>query len=102
MTGYLAGPFKGYFLPAKSVTKYEMLAILIRTLLTINPNEKLPRDATNIYDDVRPDEWASRFAAYAYKNGLFPGSKLFGNKAMTRIEVASLLYKLNQLGKLPQ
>lgn len=102
MTGYLSGPFKGYFLPAKSVTKIEMFAILIRTLLTIDKNEKLPLDASHIYDDVRPDEWGSRFEAYAYKNGLSPGSKFFGNKVMTRIEVASLLYKLDQLGKLPQ
>ncbi len=100
ITGYLAGEFKGRFLPAKFVSRAEMTAMLIRKVLKLNEQEKLPVDVTKNYADVGRGVWFSRFAAYAYKFDLFPKPKFSGPQFMTRAEVASLIYKLNQLGKI--
>ncbi|MBU1703321.1 S-layer homology domain-containing protein, partial [Patescibacteria group bacterium] len=95
VTGYLGGIDKGSFRPARNVNRVEFLAILLR-----NIKEEMPSIYSRSYSDVPTGQWYSGYARYSYDNGLFTGLNLHPSDYMTRREVAQVLYKMGQLGKL--
>ncbi len=94
VTGYEAGPDAGKYVPARAVNRAEALALLLRHL------ESLPTNDSVSFDDVGSGQWFSGYAKFAQDNGLFTGSKLYAGDSTIRLEVADILYKLEQLGKL--
>ncbi len=94
-TGYLSGPDKGFYRPARSVNRVEFLALVLRNL-----TETMPAVTTASYDDVALNQWFTGYAKYAYDNALFNHPNLFPTNFMTRVEVARVLFKLHQLGKI--
>ncbi len=95
ITGYASGTDAGYFRPARIVNTVEFLAFILRNL-----GESMPSDNSVSYDDVGTGLWFSGLAKYAYDHSLFAGNKLYPTKQMTRGEVARVLLKLHDLGKL--
>ncbi|MBU0668089.1 S-layer homology domain-containing protein, partial [Patescibacteria group bacterium] len=95
VTGYQAGVDKGTYRPERNVNRAEFLAVLLR-----NVKEKMPSVSKKSYNDVPTGQWYSGYAAYSYDNKLFAGSRLYSTNYVTRKEVAQVLYRLHQLGKL--
>ena len=93
-TGYQSGPDAGYYRPARSVNRIEFLALVLRNL-----SETMPANTVASYNDVATGQWFTGYAKYAYDNLLFNKPNLFPTKFMVRVEVARVLYKLHQLGK---
>lgn len=94
VTGYQSGPDAGYYLPGNLVNRAEFLAIILRNL-----DENMPTGGAN-YSDVSTEQWFSNYARYSFANNLFPGSNLQPTDAVTRREVAQVLYRLHTLGKI--
>lgn len=87
--GYLGGPNKGLFVPAGKLTRMEGLALLVRA-------KGIQTPVTNdIPSDISPDHWAVQqgIAQYAKTHNLF-GTNLMPDKAITRSELAKLVYDL--------
>lgn len=93
VTGYQAGADAGFFRPGRSVNRVEFLAIILRNLGEIMPTG-------SSYTDVHSTDWFADYAKYAKDNNLFTGTSLFPARETTRREVAQVLYKLHNLGKL--
>jgi hypothetical protein len=93
VTGYLSGADAGYFRPARTVNRAEFLAIILRNL-----GEMMPTGAS--YTDVSADAWFAGYAKYSKDNSLFGGTKLYPTNFTTRREVAQVLYRLHNLGKI--
>jgi len=53
-----------------------------------------------IYSDVESNQAYSSFAKHAQTNGLFPDTKFYMDKKVTRREVTRVVFHLYQLGKL--
>ncbi len=95
INGYTSGADAGYYRPARSVNRVEFLALALRNL-----DENMPSLNSTSYTDVEKGLWYSGYAKYAKDNGLFSGSKLNATNLMARSEVAEVLYKLHNLGKI--
>lgn len=95
ITGYASGADAGKYVPARSVNRVEFLALILR-----NVSDTMPNNNSSSYGDVESGQWFSGFAKYAFDNSLFTGSNLNPTQQVTRLEVAQVLYKLDQLGKL--
>jgi flagellar hook assembly protein FlgD len=95
ITGYKSGVDSGYYRPARSVNRVEFLALLLRNL-----NVTMPANDQYSYGDVAINQWYTGYAKYSYDNSLFTGSKLYPTNFTTRAEVARVIYKLHQLGKI--
>ncbi len=93
VTGYEAGADAGYFRPARSVNRAEFLAIILRNLGEIMPTG-------SSYTDVHSTDWFADYAKYSKDNSLFTGSTLKPANFTSRREVAQVLYKLHNLGKI--
>jgi len=94
ITGYKSGADAGFYRPARSVNRVEFLALILRNL-----NENMPSVNSTSYSDVPAGEWFSGYAKYAYDHSLFVGSKLNSTSFTTRVEVADVIYKLHEQGK---
>lgn len=94
-TGYQSGPDKGFYRPVRSVTRSEFLALVLRNL-----TDAMPKSTQPTYADVPQNDWYTVYAKYAYDNTLFNKPNLFPGNFMTREEVARVIFKLHQLGKL--
>jgi len=95
ITGYLAGADAGYYRPARNVNRSEFLALLLRNL-----SDTMPSNSTSSYSDVQTGQWYSGYAAYSKNLNLFTGTNLSPTNFVSRTEVAQVIYKLNQLGKI--
>ncbi len=95
ITGYKSGADAGYYRPARSVNRVEFLALILRNL-----NETMPGIISVSYSDVASGQWYSGYAKYSYDHSLFTGSKLYPTNFVTRVEVARVLYKLHEQGKI--
>lgn len=93
-TGYQSGPDKGYYRPARTVNRIEFLALVLRNLSDVMPGNDVAS-----YNDVATGQWFTRYAKYAYDHLLFNLPNLFPTNFMIRAEVARVLFKLHQLGK---
>ena len=93
ITGYLGGIDKGYFRPGRTVNWAEFAVLVTR-----NIHEVIPSNSSSSYPNVPTNQWFSGAAAYFKNNEL---TNVFAlNQPMTRRQVAEILYKLHQLGKL--
>jgi len=95
ITGYQDGVDAGKYLPARTVSRVEAYALIFRNL-----NDVMPADNQPSYIDVALNQWFTGFAKYAMDHSLFAGSYLYPTDQVTRLEMAQLLYKLDQLNKL--
>jgi len=95
ITGYLGGADAGFYRPGRSVNRVEFLALLLRNL-----SDAMPSNSSTSYSDVATGQWYSGYARYSMDNSLFTGSNLFPTQATTRVEVASVIFKLHNLGKI--
>ena len=95
ITGYKSGIDAGFYRPARSVNRVEFLALLLR-----NVNDAMPGNDESSYNDVVLNQWFTGYAKYSYDHSLFTGSKLYPTNFTTRAEVAKVIYKLHQLGKI--
>jgi len=93
VTGYKDSSSIGLYKPAQPVTRAEFLAILLRNL-----NQTMSVGAS--YKDVESSAWYAAYARYSKTNSLFTGENLYPNDFTTRKEVAEVIYKLHNLGKL--
>jgi hypothetical protein len=93
VTGYEAGADAGYFRPGRSVNRAEFLAIILRNLGEIMPTG-------SSYTDVHSTDWFADYAKYSKDNNLFSGTTLKPANFTSRREVAQVLYKLHDLGKI--
>lgn len=93
-TGYLSGPDAGFYRPSRSVNRVEFLALVLRNLA-----DTMPGNNVASYNDVLLNQWFTGYAKYAYDNLLFNHPNLFPTNFMVRVEVARVLFKLHQLGK---
>jgi hypothetical protein len=93
VTGYRDADSIGLYKPAQPVTRAEFLAILLR-----NINQSM--NSGTSYRDVDTNAWYANYARYSKLNSLFTGDNLFPNDFTTRKEVAEVIYKLHNLGKL--
>lgn len=93
-TGYQSGVDKGFYRPSRTVNRIEFLALVLRNL-----TEQMPSTSSTSYDDVAVNQWFSGYAKYAYDHMLFNKPNLFPTNFMVRVEVARVLFKLHQLGK---
>jgi|GEM_PF-2791172 len=94
INGYSAGVDKGYYRPGRSVSRSEFIALVLRNL-----SDTMPANDQSSYSDVAVNQWYSGYAKYSYDHSLFTGSKLYPTNFTTRVEVARILYKLHNLGK---
>ena len=95
ITGYLEGDDAGFYRPSRSVNRVEFLALILR-----NNSDTMPSTSSSSYDDVESGQWYSGYAKYSYDNSLFEGNDLKPTMFTKRVEVARVIYKLDQLGKL--
>lgn len=93
VTGYMSGADAGYFRPARSVNRVEFLAIILR-----NMGEIMPSGSS--YTDVHSTDWFTDYAKFSKDNSLFTGTTLKPSNFTSRREVAQVLYKLHNLGKI--
>lgn len=93
VTGYSSGADKGFFRPSRSVNRAEFLAILLR-----NFSDDLTSGSS--YVDVNAGDWFNSYAKFSKDNGLFTGSAFNAGNLTTRREVAKVIYKLHNLGKI--
>lgn len=95
ITGYESGEDAGYYRPARQVNRVEFLALILR-----NVGDTMPSDSSTSYNDVETGQWFSGYAKYSMDNSLFTGSNLYPTQATKRSEVADVIYKLHNLGKI--
>ncbi|HLG25676.1 MAG TPA: S-layer homology domain-containing protein, partial [Candidatus Gracilibacteria bacterium] len=95
ITGYEGGADAGYYRPARSVNRVEFLALILRNL-----SDSMPGENSTSYDDVMSGQWYSGYAKYSYDNSLFTGNNLYPTQFTTRAEVAAVIFKLHNLGKI--
>lgn len=95
VTGYEGGRDAGYYRPANHVNRAEFLAVVLRSL-----DEEIPTVNQFSYKDVIMGAWYVPYATYSRNNALFTGENLYPDQFVTRREVATVLYKLYQLGKI--
>lgn len=93
VTGYMSGADAGYFRPGRSVNRAEFLAIMLRNL-----GELMPTGYS--YIDVHSTDWFADYAKFSKDNSLFTGTNLSPSSMTSRREVAQVLYKLHNLGKI--
>ena len=93
-TGYEAGEDMGMYKPARAVNRVEFLALTLR-----NVSDSMPGLTASSYTDVELNQWFTGYAKYSYDNSLFVGSKLFPQQFTKRVEVARVIFELNELGK---
>ncbi len=93
--GYTGGADAGLYRPGRSVNRAEFLALLLRNL-----DDEMPSIESSSYSDVAVGEWFSGYAKYAHDMDLFSGSELKLTNFVNRSEVAQILYKLHQKGKI--
>ncbi len=93
ITGYLSGPDKGFYRPERNVNRAEFLALVLR-----NVSDSMPTGTS--YKDVASGEWYEKYAKFSYDKKLFSGSYLYPTQPTRRIEVARVLYRLHELGKI--
>lgn len=94
-TGYQSGPDAGFYRPARSVNRIEFLALVLRNL-----TDTMPPNTASSYNDVATNQWFTGYAKYAFDNNLFNHPNLFPTNFMVRVEVARVIFKLHQLGKI--
>jgi hypothetical protein len=95
ITGYQSGIDAGYYRPSRSVNRAEFLALILR-----NVKDTMPGVNSTSYADVTSGLWYSGFAKYSFDHSLFNGTRLYPTNQVSRVEVARVLYKLNQQGKI--
>ena len=95
ITGYEGGADAGYYRPARAVNRVEFLALVLRNL-----SDAMPSINSTSYDDVETGQWFSGFAKYSQNLNLFEGANLFPTRETKRVEVAEVIYKLHQEGKI--
>lgn len=95
ITGYESGADAGKYIPARSVNRVEFLALILRNL-----SESMPALSSTSYLDVESGQWFSGYAKFSKDNSLFLGLNLFPTRETTRAEVADVIYKLHQEGKI--
>jgi len=95
ITGYLAGEDAGMYRPGRSVNRAEFLALVLRNL-----NETMPSVNSTSYEDVVTGQWYASYAKYSMDHNLYEGNRLYPTQFATRFEVADVLYKLYQQGKI--
>jgi len=95
ITGYQSGADAGFYRPARSVNRVEFLALLLR-----NVSDTMPANTVASYNDVALNQWFTGYAKYSYDNTLFAQPNLLPTNFVLREEVARVIYKLNQLGKI--
>jgi len=95
ITGYQAGVDAGFYRPGRSVNRVEFLALTLRNL-----NENMPSNNSYSYHDVPTGVWYNGYAKYSKNNSLYIGTNLYPTAYTTRREVAEIIYKLHNLGKL--
>lgn len=95
ITGYESGADAGFYRPAREVNRAEFLALILR-----NVNDALPNNSNASYNDVEAGQWYSGYAKYSMDNNLFEGSNLYPTQGTKRAEVADVIYKLHNLGKI--
>ncbi len=95
ITGYKAGIDAGFYRPGRSVNRVEFLALVLRNL-----NENMPSNNSYSYHDVPTGQWYSGYAKYSKNNALYIGTNLYSTAYTTRREVAEIIYKLHNLGKI--
>lgn len=81
------------FLPLNNVNRAEFAVLLTRMY-----HLKTPLDASVNYVGVPTDAFYSRAAAFFYKYGLWSGSNFEAGAAVTRIQVADIIYKIHLYG----
>ncbi len=95
ITGYQSGADAGLYRPARSVNRIEFLALILR-----NVSDDMPAAGTSYNDASDTSQWYFGYGKYSYDNSLFVGNSLYPTQLVTRGEVAKVLYKLSQLGKI--
>ena len=95
ITGYEGGADAGFYRPARQVNRVEFLALILRNL-----SDTMPADSSTSYSDVEANQWFSGYARYSLDNDLFAGPNLMPTNGTKRVEVADVLYKLHNLGKI--
>ena len=95
ITGYEGGADAGFYRPARQVNRVEFLALILRNL-----SDTMPADSSTSYSDVEANQWFSGYARYSLDNDLFAGPNLMPTNGTKRVEVADVLYKLHNAGKI--
>jgi len=95
ITGYKGGEDAGKFIPARLVNIAEFLALILRNL-----EEPMPSVNNYSYINVPAGQWYSSFFKFAYDNTLLESANTSPTDDVPRLQVAKILYKLHQLGKL--
>lgn len=95
ITGYKAGVDAGFYRLGRSVNRAEFLALVLR-----NVKDQMPSNDSTSYNDVAAGQWFSGYAKYSQSLGLFSGSNLYPTNFVSRVEVADVIYKLHQAGKI--
>lgn len=95
ITGYQGGVDAGFYRPARAVNRVEFLALLLRNL-----SDTMPANNLSSYADVALNQWFTGYARYSKDNNLFIGGNLYPTSSTTRREVAEVIYKLHQAGKI--
>jgi len=95
VTGYKSGPDEGMYRPAANVNRAEFLALLLRSI-----GDEMPDAHLTFYNDVEPGTWYSAYANYSNNHGLFVGESLYPTMFVSRREVASVIFKLHEQGKI--
>lgn len=93
--GYKAGEDAGKYILGRAVNRVEFLALVLRNL-----TESMPAIGSVSYSDVDSSAWFSGYAKYSLDHSLFVGTELFPAQATTRVEVARVIYKLHNDGKI--
>ena len=99
---FVEGYVDGNFRPAHTITRAEVAAILVRTMLY---DEQASRPTTSLpFSDVMQENWFFRYIALAYEAGFiegYPDSTFRPNNAITREELATLLARAGAMEILP-
>ena len=90
--GIVKGYPDGYFRPSNKVNRVEFMKMLISAMGT----DVDPVVMANPYADVHYLEWYAPYAQFVKETNISPwnGTSLHGGEAMTRGEVAEMLYRL--------
>ena len=93
---YMIGDPYGYFLPRANITRAEVAAILVRTMVDDFEEDTLPDGMTNFdeFSDVGENNWFYYYVAWAYAEGLVQGDgegNFLPRDPITREQLAAML-----------
>ena len=90
MLGYPDDTFR----PAGAITRAEVTAVLVRTMIEeFSPNAEIP-DIDGVFSDVSTGRWYHRYVAWAYTHGLiegYPDGTFRPGNSITRAEFAAMI-----------